>query len=765
MCNKNSNSKIEIFNNQFDDLIKKDRFIVISNYKLIFMCIAICIFCIGINFKSTSDDLYDKISNVKAVCEYASNNVKTSELGTVTFGQYQNENIEWLVVEKRNGTALLLSKYILDYGRYAIKKNSESKFIDWNDSLIRNWLNKDFYNSAFSDFEKKKIVKTNMNDTGVKDNVFILSLTEVNNYFGTYDEEGYNLKLATKPTKYAKNKKNKNDMPTFNDNGLFWLRDVNITNAGMVLDTGLALFNDYDLPKFLKKSRYVASGYDVNLQEGIRPAIWVIYDEKIYKSIEESSKNIDVSVLKKDIREQIKKATKIKKYKNDLNASINSFSPYISFGRYEQDNKIYNGPEKIEWIVLDNYDGKTILMSKYVLDINEYIKPPYYGVPYDFDTSEIKRYLNEDFLLKAFNVRERELISEIRLIKQGECKEYFGNSFNNPNTNSYENKRLATTATKYALNKYFKGTKLFQYNDKKYWYKDNVYYWIIPDDVKNSSCVLPSGDVNNYLLGFQYIGVRPIIALNFSIDFDNDEVLDFTNIELEKEYSKQFVNDSTLIKSFDTAKIVREYDIDTYVYQMDSVLFGKYEQDNDLTNGKETIEWLVLDRNDEEIVLLSKYVLDLKRMDDYYKPAMSYMDTEMYKFLDEEFYNTAFSDDEKAKIKRNHLYNSIHIGSPKVGLLTKDLVKKYVGLIKENKKLATTATKYVQNYEMYRFRIDDTGQWSRGNISFWLSFEKPAQESSIIRPSGGLYLDGYKEIRAPLYMEYGVRPIIIVKKR
>ena len=66
---------------------------------------------------------------------------------------------------------------------------------------------------------------------------------------------------------------------------------------------------------------------------------------------------------------------------------------------------------------------------------------------------------------------------------------------------------------------------------------------------------------------------------------------------------------------------------------------------------------------------------------------------------------------------------------------------------------------------MYRFRIDDTGQWSRGNISFWLSFEKPAQESSIIRPSGGLYLDGNKEIRAPLYMEYGVRPIIIVKKR
>ena len=33
--------------------------------------------------------------------------------------------------------------------------------------------------------------------------------------------------------------------------------------------------------------------------------------------------------------------------------------------------------------------------------------------------------------------------------------------------------------------------------------------------------------------------------------------------------------------------------------------FGVYEQDNDLTNGKEPIEWLVLDVQDGEDLLLS----------------------------------------------------------------------------------------------------------------------------------------------------------------
>ena len=41
----------------------------------------------------------------------------------------------------------------------------------------------------------------------------------------------------------------------------------------------------------------------------------------------------------------------------------------------------------------------------------------------------------------------------------------------------------------------------------------------------------------------------------------------------------------------------------------DHVFFGQYEQDNDLKNGPEPIEWLVLEDDGESILLLSRYCL------------------------------------------------------------------------------------------------------------------------------------------------------------
>ena len=42
----------------------------------------------------------------------------------------------------------------------------------------------------------------------------------------------------------------------------------------------------------------------------------------------------------------------------------------------------------------------------------------------------------------------------------------------------------------------------------------------------------------------------------------------------------------------------------------DTVSFGSYEQDNNTENGAEAIEWIVLDVEGENVLLLSKYGLD-----------------------------------------------------------------------------------------------------------------------------------------------------------
>ena len=44
-----------------------------------------------------------------------------------------------------------------------------------------------------------------------------------------------------------------------------------------------------------------------------------------------------------------------------------SVGDVLAFGHYEQDNNPDNGPEPIEWIVLDVQDGKALLLSRYGL--------------------------------------------------------------------------------------------------------------------------------------------------------------------------------------------------------------------------------------------------------------------------------------------------------------------------------------------------------------------------------------------------------------
>jgi DNA-binding beta-propeller fold protein YncE len=118
----------------------------------------------------------------------------------ITFGSYEQDNdtsngpeaIEWLVLDKQDDKILVISKYGLDAKPY----NKEYTDITWEKCTLRSWLNDDFYNAAFNADEKKTIVQTEVsadknpeystnpgNDT--TDNVFLLSITEVNKYFSS----------------------------------------------------------------------------------------------------------------------------------------------------------------------------------------------------------------------------------------------------------------------------------------------------------------------------------------------------------------------------------------------------------------------------------------------------------------------------------------------------------------------------------------------------------------------------------------------------
>lgn len=81
----------------------------------------------------------------------------------------------------------------------------------------------------------------------------------------------------------------------------------------------------------------------------------------------------------------------------------------------------------------------------------------------------------------------------------------------------------------------------------------------------------------------------------------------------------------------------------------DYITFGTYEQDNDINNGKEDIEWLVLEVNDDKVLVISKYALDCKQYNTIYKD-ITWETSSLRHWLNGDFLNIAFTEKEKSMI-------------------------------------------------------------------------------------------------------------------
>ena len=82
----------------------------------------------------------------------------------------------------------------------------------------------------------------------------------------------------------------------------------------------------------------------------------------------------------------------------------------------------------------------------------------------------------------------------------------------------------------------------------------------------------------------------------------------------------------------------------------DYVKFGTYEQDNDFTNGEEKIEWLVLDKKDDSLFVVSKYALAANNWNGEYDSRWE--NSSIRSWLNKKFYREAFTKSERKKIKK-----------------------------------------------------------------------------------------------------------------
>ncbi|MGN0408065.1 MAG: DUF6273 domain-containing protein [Bacteroides sp.] len=310
----------------------------------------------------------------------AKTGIQSANVGEIiTLGKYEQDNdtsngaepIEWIVLDNQGDKMLVMSRYALDCQPYSTVIVN----VNWETCTLRNWLNNEFYNTAFNDDEKNLIRKTNLENPdnrkyGIKgcnatsDKVFCLSIDEANQYF-LYGKIG-----AAKATAYAISKgvSLSSLSGSYAGDCYYWLR-----SPGNLQDYAALVGPDGEVAAAGRSVSYVGNA--------VCPAMWV-----------------DIQQLDKTTAQTSTEASSQKEIKSAKAGEI------ITLGYYEQDGNAGNGAEPIEWLVLDNQGDRMLVISRYALDCQPYNTT---SADVTWETCTLRRWLNSEFYNSAFSDIEK----------------------------------------------------------------------------------------------------------------------------------------------------------------------------------------------------------------------------------------------------------------------------------------------------------------------------------------------------------------------
>lgn len=188
----------------------------------------------------------------------------------------------------------------------------------------------------------------------------------------------------------------------------------------------------------------------------------------------------------------------------------------------------------------------------------------------------------------------------------------------------------------------------------------------------------------------------------------------------------------------------------------DYITFGCYEQDNDLSNGQEPVEWRVLAVEGDEALLISRYSLDAKPYNEKGGRA-SWVKSSLRAWLNAEFYDAVFSEEEKQCILTKEIVNwkETPTADP-VFLLENDQAKK---LFADHADRQTLPTDYAIAQGAYLSK-----KYGPGNSQWWLrtiSWESRAR-AAYVAASGGVMTCGGNSFGVVSNSKLAVRPAIYV---
>ncbi|MDD6034939.1 MAG: DUF6273 domain-containing protein [Lachnospiraceae bacterium] len=327
----------------------------------------------------------------------------------------------------------------------------------------------------------------------------------------------------------------------------------------------------------------------------------------------------------------------------------------ISFGTYEQDNRKENGAEPIEWIVLDIFDGKATLLSRYGLDAK-----PYHTTKTDvtWESCSLRSWLNTEFFESAFDADEKSHIlttklenpkasghgtsdgpdttDKLYLLSVDEVQEIF-ELLNEKSTDVESDDFLnlcITTATAYA-----KAQEAWETGTGD----SAVCAWLLrtPGEILQQVSRVSATGKLNYDVEVDYGGMAIRPAVRIKLSGAKYELVEAAKVTTEDGQGSSILH----TRSARWKEVVPLSEAKAgYVVE-----FGAYEQDNVAENGAEPIEWFVLDVENGKALLLSRYILERMPYHEY-NESVTWESCTLRKWLNEEFYQTAFTKEEKQHV-------------------------------------------------------------------------------------------------------------------
>lgn len=193
----------------------------------------------------------------------------------------------------------------------------------------------------------------------------------------------------------------------------------------------------------------------------------------------------------------------------------------------------------------------------------------------------------------------------------------------------------------------------------------------------------------------------------------------------------------------------------------DTVLFGRYEQDGNAENGVEDLEWIVLERNESGVMLISRYLLAEQKMSSgNVSFSIEWADCKLRTWCNTTFLEKAFTEAEKAAIMTTTVSATKNGSSGLSSASTKDKV--FVLSLEEVRKYFPTEEARMASPTEAAVS-DGLFEFAEGTSIWWLR-TRGANNSEFIYFSVVNYFGFIDYTRGISYdsTDVGVRPVIWV---